>query len=130
MCKTHIFQQLAKSKKFRGSISQSTVLYLSARARYNMLFLTVPRNKRVPQKETTATSRAAVNKIPDLISIRISAKVNGGMSREVKTMKHSTFNIAENVNHCSIVCRVGSNQELTHQMESMRNIRAGYNEID
>jgi hypothetical protein len=56
MCKTHIFQQPAKSKKFRDSINQSTVLYLSARARHNMLFLTAPGNKRVPQKETKASS--------------------------------------------------------------------------
>ena len=38
MCKTHNFQRLMKSEKFRGSISQSTVLYLSARVRHNMLF--------------------------------------------------------------------------------------------
>jgi hypothetical protein len=45
MCKTHIFQQLAKSEKFRDSISKSTVFCLSARARHNILFFTAPGNK-------------------------------------------------------------------------------------
>ena len=130
MCKTHIFQQLAKIKKFRGSISQSTILCLNARVRHNMLFLITPRNKRVPQKETKANSRVVVSRIPGLINIRISTEVKGGVSREVKIMKHSTLDIAENVNHCSIVYKVGSSQELTHQMDSMSNIRAGYSEID
>jgi hypothetical protein len=90
-----------------------------------MLFLTAPGNKRVPQKETKTSSRAAVSKILDPISIRISTEVKGGV-----TMKHSTLDIAENVNYYSIVCRVGSSQELTYQMDSMSNIRAGYSEID
>ena len=130
MCKTHIFQQLAKNKKFRGSISQSTVVCLSARARHNMFFLTTSGNKRAPQKEIKSSSRVVVSRIPGLINIRISTEVKGGVCREVKIMKHSTLDIAENVNHCSIVYKVGSSQELTHQMDSMSNIRAGYSEID
>ena len=73
-----------------------------------MLFFTVPGNKRVTQKETKASSRAAVNRIPDLINIRINIEVKGGVTRKVKTMKHNTLDIAENVNYCNIVCRMGA----------------------
>ena len=63
---------------------------------------------RVPQKETKVSSKAAVSRIPGLINIRVSIEVKGGVSREVKTMKHYTLDIAENVNHCNIVCRMGA----------------------
>jgi archaeosine-15-forming tRNA-guanine transglycosylase len=63
MCKTHIFQQLAKNEKFKGSIGHSTVLVLSARAKHNLLFLTTQRNKRVSKKETKTSSRVTVSRI-------------------------------------------------------------------
>ena len=71
MCKTHIFQQPAKSEKFKGS---------TARARYSASMLErdticcflLRQEIRVSQKETKTSSRAAVS--------RISIEVKGGMS--------------------------------------------------
>jgi hypothetical protein len=39
----------SESEKFKGRISQSTVLCISARARHNMLFLTTLGNKNLPK---------------------------------------------------------------------------------
>jgi hypothetical protein len=110
---------------------------VSARARYSTSILErdiiycflLYQEIRVPRKETKANSRATVCRIPNPISIKISTEVKGGVSK-AKTMKHSTLDTAKNVNHCSIVGRVRSKQELTHQMDRMSNIKASYSEID
>ena len=108
MCKTHIFQLLVKSEKFKDSISKSTVFCLDAGARHNILFVTALGNKRVAQKERKTSSKAAVSRIPCPVNIRISTKVKGGMSREVKAIEHLALDIAEDVKHNIIMCRVRS----------------------
>ena len=72
---THIYKQPMELDYLTSSRSHNIIFYFDGRLRNNILFFTLPRNKRVTQKDTEASGGLAIHQITSPISIKVSTQL-------------------------------------------------------